>query len=43
MAKNINAKFRIHDPMGDTENLEVFQEMEKVMDICVNITAMISA
>ena len=42
-ADNINVKITIHGPQGETENLEVINELEKKKDIRVNVTAMMSA
>ena len=42
-ADNINVKITIHGPQGETENLEVINELEKKKNIRVNVTAMMSA
>lgn len=42
-AKNINVKITIHGPEGELENLEVVHELEKSLDIRVNVTAMMNA
>ena len=42
-AENINVKITIHGPMGELDNLEVVHQLEKVDNIRVNVTAMMSA
>lgn len=42
-AENINVKIPIHGPEGGTNNLKLVHELEKVHDIRVNVTAMMSA
>ena len=42
-APNINVKVTIHGPEGELENMEVIHQLEKVHDIRVNVTAMMSA
>jgi transaldolase len=42
-AKNINVKITIHGPDGELENLEVVHELEKRLNIRVNVTAMMNA
>lgn len=42
-AKNIAVKITIHGPKGELDNLGVIHEMETKMNICVNVTAMMSA
>jgi len=42
-AENINVKITIHGPGGEIENLKVVNELEKKLNIRVNVTAMMSA
>ena len=42
-ADNINVKITIHGPDGELDNLEVVHELEEKYNICVNVTAMMSA
>jgi transaldolase len=42
-AKNINVKITVHGPNGELENIEVIHQLEKLHDIRVNVTAMMSA
>lgn len=42
-ADNIVVKVTIHGPQGEMDNLEVIHTLEKVHDIRVNVTAMMSA
>jgi len=42
-APNINVKITIHGPDGELENLEVVNQLEKVHNIRVNVTAMMNA
>lgn len=41
--QNINVKIPIHGPAGGTENLRVVHALERVHDVRVNVTAMMSA
>src|SRR5439155_22117421 len=42
-ADNIVVKVTIHGPDGELDNLEVIHELETILDIRVNVTAMMSA
>jgi transaldolase len=42
-AKNINVKIPIHGPDGGTDNLRLVTELERIHDVRVNVTAMMSA
>lgn len=43
IAGNINVKIPIHGPNGELNNLEVVHELEKKLDIRINVTATMSA
>ena len=40
---NVNVKITIHGPKGELDNLKLVNELEKVHNIRVNVTAMMSA
>jgi len=42
-ADNINIKVTIHGPNGELENLEIIHELERIHDVRINVTAMMSA